>query len=109
MNEQALERRLRWSDVVLLCVFCTLLFGYLLVDRRVLTPHETVHCQNVREMLADGDCFIPHYGGRPWLERPPLPHWITAAVVCVCGPEEEWGYRLSSSLVGLAIVLMVAS
>jgi 4-amino-4-deoxy-L-arabinose transferase-like glycosyltransferase len=85
------------------------LFAYLLVDRRILTSHETVHCQNVREMLADHDWIIPHYGGRVWLERPPLPHWITAVVVSLFNPEKEWPYRLSSALVGLIIVLIVAS
>jgi 4-amino-4-deoxy-L-arabinose transferase-like glycosyltransferase len=103
------ERGLRRTDWLLLVLFCTLLYGYLLVDTRVLTTHETVHCQNVREMLRDHDWIIPHYGGRPWLERPPLPHWITAAVVRLTGVEHEWGYRLSTALVALVIVLTVAS
>lgn len=107
--EHTARERLRRTDWLILVLFCTLLYGYLIIDTRVLTTHETVHCQNVREMLLDHDWIIPHYGGRPWLERPPLPHWMTAAVVSITGVEHEWGYRLSTALVALVIVLMVAS
>jgi 4-amino-4-deoxy-L-arabinose transferase-like glycosyltransferase len=109
MPEEVIERRLRKSDVLLLVLFCTLLYGFLMVDRRVLNPHETVHCQNVREMLRDGDWIIPHYGGRPWLERPPLPHWLTAASVALFNDSGEWCYRLSCALAAVFLVLLVAS
>ena len=75
---------------------------------RSITTHESVHCQNVREMLADGDWIIPHYGGRVWLERPPLPHWATAAVVAVTGQwDAEWPYRLSAALAGAWIAGLI--
>src|SRR5438067_13925706 len=108
MEQTTLERRLRRRDWLILGLFCTLLYGYLLVDTRVLSTHETVHCQNVREMLADHDWVIPHYGGRAWLERPPLPHWATAAVVAVSGDtHSEWPYRLAAALAGALVAVEI--
>src|SRR5262249_61538522 len=68
---------LRFRDLALLAACCAVLSAFPLLFDRTLSTHETVHCQNVREMRADGDWVIPHYGGRPWLERPPLPFWLT--------------------------------
>src|SRR5262245_4484920 len=58
-------------------------------------------------MRADGDWIIPHYGGRPWVERPPLPFWITNAVVEVFG-DRAFSYRLAALLMGLPCVVLVA-
>lgn len=84
------------------------LFTLAVFSGRSLTTHETVHCQNVREMLEDGDWIIPHYGGRVWLERPPLPHWLTAAVVAATGQfHAEWPYRLSAALAGTFVAALI--
>jgi 4-amino-4-deoxy-L-arabinose transferase-like glycosyltransferase len=99
--------RLSWSNYGLLVGYCLVLFSFPLLNGRVLTTHETVHCQNAREMRADGDWIIPHYGGRPWVERPPLPFWITNAVVEMCG-DRPFSYRLAALLMGLPCVLLVA-
>ena len=72
-----------------------------------LNVHETVHCQNTREMLADGDWVVPHYADRPWLERPPLPFWITAGFVATLG-DHDWVYLLPPMLLGAGIVLLTA-
>jgi len=96
-------------DYLLLIAFVTMLSVVPVFDGRLLTTHEAVHCQNVREMLSDHDWLIPHYGGRVWLERPPVPHWLTAVVVAVSGQtQSEWPYRISPALAGLACVLLTA-
>jgi 4-amino-4-deoxy-L-arabinose transferase-like glycosyltransferase len=100
---------LRPADLALLALLCLVLFGFTLVENQVLTTHEAVHCQNVREMWASHDWIIPTYGGRPWLERPPLPHWATGAFVALVGhPEQAWAYRGASVLAGMLIVLMTS-
>ncbi len=97
-------------DRVGLIALCVLLFGWPIVLNRSLSTHETVHTHNVREMLRDGDWWIPHYGGRVWLERPPLPHWLTAIPVYLIGdPHADWAYRLSSALAASVCVLLIAS
>jgi 4-amino-4-deoxy-L-arabinose transferase-like glycosyltransferase len=98
--------RLRWKDLALLSLFCLVLFSFPLVNNRVLTTHETVHCQNVREMMQGGDWIIPHYGGRVWMERPPLPFWITAASVQVFG-DNPVAFRLAPLVMGWWCVLLV--
>ena len=76
-----LSRTLRRGDYLLLAAFCLGLFCFALAFDRSFSTHETIHCVNVREMIADGDWVIPHFGDRPWLERPPLPFWITVPIV----------------------------
>ncbi len=107
--EPAPRHGLTWRDLGVLVVLCTLLYGYRLVHQRVLSTHEAVHCENVREMFLSHDWIIPSYGDRPWLERPPLPHWITgSAASLVGGLEEAWALRLGSILAGLLAVLLTA-
>ena len=43
-----------------------------------LTYHEAFVAQAAREMIARGDVLVPTIGGRPWLEKPPLPIWLVA-------------------------------
>lgn len=94
-------------DFALLALCCAVVSAFPLLFDRTLSTHETTHCQNVREMRADGDWVIPHYGGRPWLERPPLPFWLTQPVLAAFG-DRPASYRLASALVGLGCVLLVA-
>jgi len=94
---------------LLLLLLCLVRYGFTLVYHRVLTTHEAVHCENVREMFRDGDWLIPTYGGRVWLERPPLPHWATGAVASlVGGVDRDWAMRVASILAGAAAVLLTA-
>jgi 4-amino-4-deoxy-L-arabinose transferase-like glycosyltransferase len=109
MSAPEARERMRGGDWALLLGYTLLLFGYSVFDGRLLTVHETVHCLNTQEMLADGDWVIPHYGGRPWLERPPLPFWLTAGIVELVGhPEADWAYRIPPLVMGLIIVYLVA-
>jgi 4-amino-4-deoxy-L-arabinose transferase-like glycosyltransferase len=98
--------RLGWREYALLSLYCLVLFSFPLFNNRVLTTHETVHCQNVREMIQGGDWIIPHYGGRIWMERPPLPFWITAAFVQIFG-DHPVSYRLAPMIMGCWCVLLV--
>jgi 4-amino-4-deoxy-L-arabinose transferase-like glycosyltransferase len=103
-----LPGHLRRADYCWLALFSFLLFGYAMVGGRPLTMHEAVLPQSAREMLADGDWIVPKSGGRPWLERPPLPQWITAAVAGLLGgADREWVVRLPAALMGSAAVLLV--
>lgn len=102
----SIEQPLRRADYVLLAGVCVILFSVPLFNGRTLTIHQTVHAENVREMRADGDWIVAHYGGRPWMERPPLPFWITAAVVDLVG-DYPWAYRMAAFLMAVPCVLFV--
>lgn len=108
MDAATADRALRPTDYLLLLLLCALTSAVSFLDGRWLTTHEATHCLNVREMFDAGHYFIPTYGGRPWLERPPVPHWLTglpAALVADCST--TWAMRLGSVLAGACTVLVV--
>lgn len=97
---------LRPRDYALMSCYCLLLFCFPIFYNRTFSSHETVGCVSIREMRLDGDWVIPHYGGRPWLERPPLPFWLTQPFVTVLGDYSPV-YRLPPLLVALGCVLLL--
>lgn len=109
---QSLDRPtgLRRTDIVLLVLVCVLLMGWGAVCERPLSMHEARLPQLSREIvLGQSDWLLPLSGGRPWLERPPLPHWLTAGSMLLFGQTEvAWVARLPAALAGTSIVLLGA-
>ncbi|MDB5321406.1 MAG: hypothetical protein JWN40_3037 [Phycisphaerales bacterium] len=101
---------IRRSDFVGLALFCTLLFGYSMFSGRPLSLHEARLPECAREMALNGDWLIPRSGGRPWLERPPLPHWAMITVNSMIGQrcDQVWAVRLPASLAGMLAILVTA-
>lgn len=94
-------------DYGVLAVFSAVLFGYACFGGRVLTQHEARLPQASIEMAQAGEWLVPTCGGRPWLERPPLPHWMTIGVASVFNVwDQVWVFRIPSALAGVACVLM---
>ncbi|MGC4031184.1 MAG: glycosyltransferase family 39 protein [Tepidisphaeraceae bacterium] len=80
------RRSLTWLDVGLLALLALLFYGPAIWGHRPLSVHEARLPQLAREMVwFDGDWLLPTSGGRPWLERPPLPHWATAVSMMFFG------------------------
>jgi 4-amino-4-deoxy-L-arabinose transferase-like glycosyltransferase len=102
--------RLRTTDYLLLAAFCLLLFGYAMFGGSPLSLHSARLPECAREMMANHDWLIPRSGGRPWLERPPLPHWITIAISAIFAQrcDQVWVVRLPATLMGLCIILTTA-
>jgi 4-amino-4-deoxy-L-arabinose transferase-like glycosyltransferase len=73
-----------------------------------LTYHEAIVAQGAREMLAGGDWLVPTLGGVPWLEKPPLLHWLVAGMGLVFGGIDEWVARLPSAVAAGLLALGVA-
>jgi len=70
----------------------------LLVDAAripLLDPDEARFARTSLEMLRSGDLVVPQFEGRPRLVKPPLMHWIQAALFGAVGPL-EWVARLHS-------------
>ncbi|MBX7074969.1 MAG: hypothetical protein K1X71_17645 [Pirellulales bacterium] len=108
MSGDSLRDPLLRQDYLLLATFCAVLFGLSLVGGRPLSRHEGVLPQSSREMLADHDFIVPKSGGRPWLESPPLPQWITVGVASVFGRcDREWIVRIAPAAMGTIVVLLV--
>lgn len=74
-----------------------------------LSYHEAFVAQGAREMLESGNWAYPTIGGRPWLEKPPLPWWLTAATGQLAGGVDEAVARLPSAVAAALLTLSVAS
>lgn len=109
MSDAVFPSPLKRRDYFLLAAFCILLYGYTVLCGRVLTGHESVQPENAREMMADHDWLVPKCGGLPWLERPPLPHWIIGGIDALFGQyDNDRVVRIGPLLMGTSIVLITA-
>ena len=80
-----------------------------MVGGRPLSLHEGILPQTSCEMLEDRDWIVPKSGGRLWLEKPPLPQWMTVVVAGVVGRcDREWVVRLLPALIGTGVVLLLS-
>ena len=59
-------------------------------------------------MLDSGGWAYPTIGGRPWLEKPPMPWWLVVALGRLTGGVDETVARLPSALAATMLVLGVA-
>jgi 4-amino-4-deoxy-L-arabinose transferase-like glycosyltransferase len=105
--------RLSRRDVYLLAGFCLILFGYELFSSRPLSLHEARLPETAREMLLSHHWLFwifPQSGGRPWLERPPVPHWVLIGTSLLLGQrcDSVWVVRLPSVIMGTLVVLLTA-
>ena len=101
------DSKITWKDCALVGVFSLILFGFAGFSGRPLTMHEARLPQTSREMLHNHEWLLPTSGGRPWLERPPLPHWIVITTMKLFGHDDQvWIVRLPSALMGTLTVLM---
>lgn len=97
------------NDYFLLAGFGLVVFGIALVAGRPLTMHEAVLPECTREMQQSGNWLVPTSGGRPWLHRPPLPHWTLLILNLPLGEiSTTWQVRLGPLLAALAVVLTTA-
>ena len=109
MDDKNNVDQLSRNDYWLLALYCALLFGLALVSGRPLTMHEGVLPETAREMALDHDWIIPKNGGRPWMENPPLPQWITVGIGAIFGGcDRVWVVRIGPALMGLISVLLAA-
>ena len=98
--------RTRWWGPVWLLALCALTLGPALGTASRLTYHEAFVAQG-REILASGNWEHPTIGGRPWLEKPPLPFWMVAAAGAIAGRVSPIAARLPSALAATFLSLGV--
>lgn len=97
------ERLKVWGGITLL--WACALFPNL--GRRSFIWEEGSNAEIARNILERGDVLHPLLHGAVWIEKPPLPSALIAAVSWVAGGVSEWTARLPSMLAVLLTVFMV--
>ncbi len=84
-----------WAAAASLCLLSAgIFFGNLAYP--FIEPDESRYAQIALEMLQSGDYIVPRLNGQPYLDKPPLLYWATAASFGIFGTNELAG----SSAVG---------
>jgi 4-amino-4-deoxy-L-arabinose transferase-like glycosyltransferase len=94
--------------VACLVILTLLAIGLGLGTSHRLTYHEAFVAQGAREIVAAGQWWHPTIGGLPWLEKPPLPFWLVAALGWCFGAVTPAIARIPSTASAVGLVLAVA-
>ena len=94
-----------WPFLLALILMGLVLFGYRLGVPGLMDPDEGRYAEIAREILLLRDWLIPHLNLFPYLEKPPLVYWLTAASFKVLG-SSELAARLPSAAAALGGVLL---
>jgi 4-amino-4-deoxy-L-arabinose transferase-like glycosyltransferase len=103
----SLSRLPPWAVVTLLWALLFLPFA----GTRSLYYEEGRYTLAALDMLAHGHWLRPEVLGVGFIEKPPLPYWLTALSVAIAGTASEWAVRIPSllaSLVGAWLVERMA-
>jgi 4-amino-4-deoxy-L-arabinose transferase-like glycosyltransferase len=95
----------RWYIVGIL-LFWALIYIPGLASPGMMDDADSEHAQIGREMLAQHDFVTMHVNGVRYLDKAPLPYWITAAGYSIFGVS-EFSARLPLSLFALASLIAV--
>jgi 4-amino-4-deoxy-L-arabinose transferase-like glycosyltransferase len=101
--ETFLARR-AWLAPLGLAALCGLLFFWRLGAAPLRDFDEAYYAEGAREMLARGDLLTPYFNGQPFLQKPVLIYWITAAAFRTFGLS-EFAARVAPALLGTVVVL----
>ena len=94
-------RRTPWLVLAALALAPLWLLG--MFDRALWTPDEPREADIAWRMSQQSDMAIPHLGGTPFLEKPPLSYWLSAAAIHAVGDSPS-GDRLPNLLYALIVV-----
>ncbi len=82
---------------LLIVLFVPALLLYPCLSFPLIEPDESRYAEIPREMLQRGDWVTPRLEGAPYLEKPPLLYWLTAASYR-CFGVHDWAARLPPAL-----------
>lgn len=101
---------LRPGDAAWIVVVAAVAAGANLGGAGRLSYHEAIVAQGAREMIARGERLVPTLDGLPWLEKPPLLHFLVMATDSLrplVGPEAA--ARLPSAAAAVFVALGVGA
>ncbi|RBP40551.1 4-amino-4-deoxy-L-arabinose transferase-like glycosyltransferase [Roseimicrobium gellanilyticum] len=77
------------------------------LGRREIRGEEWRRTLPGRTMLNTGNWVVPYSGGEPFVRKPPLINWVSAASFKLTGVQNEWSARLPSVLTMLGASLLM--
>jgi len=98
------QERLR---IFVLLAGCLLLFGAGIGMRSLWNPNEPVYGEGTREMILNGNYYIPTVNGITYSDKPIFYFWAMAASCVLTGGMSEAGLRLPSVISGVLSVLLI--
>jgi 4-amino-4-deoxy-L-arabinose transferase-like glycosyltransferase len=84
-----------------------LLFLWQLGGRDLWAPDEPYFAEGAREMVVEGQWWVPHVNGVVSTDKPPLFFWTIALLSLPGGEVTGWTARLPSALAALGTLLLV--
>ncbi|MEY4760916.1 MAG: hypothetical protein RLZZ200_772, partial [Pseudomonadota bacterium] len=105
-TETSIERGAQLRQRVFVLLFVLVLGLASNAWRDLVQPDEGRYAEIPREMLVTGDWVVPHLNGLPYIEKPPLQYWATAAAYKLFGIE-DWVSRLWNLLLGIGGLVLV--
>ena len=101
------EFALKPQHLLILLAYTAAIFLFNLGGGRGLTHHELYVAEGAREMLHLRDWIVPRILNEPWLEKPPLAHWMISASFLIGGVTET-AARMPSAICGTIGVVLLA-
>jgi dolichol-phosphate mannosyltransferase len=80
------DRLWRWAGLALAAAVVLMFFCQL--SYRLIDPDESRYALIARDMLDSGNWLVPMRAGEPYLDKPPMLYWLTAAVFWLAGPSD---------------------
>jgi len=71
-------------------------------------PDETRYLQITREMIEDGNVWLPHLGGEPYSDKPPLFFWLLIPFVALLGADSAVAGMMPSLLAFIGLLIATA-
>ena len=95
-----------WGPELALAVVASLAFLGALGSTELWGRREQRAAAEAVDTVAHGHWLVGQIQGRPRLEKPPLPRWITAGLMTLTGRRDEVVVRLPNALAALAVVAL---
>jgi 4-amino-4-deoxy-L-arabinose transferase-like glycosyltransferase len=95
-----------WAQIILLLVFCSLLFILGVGRWDLWNPDEPRYAQVAKEMVARGDWILMHVNGEMYVDKPPLFFWLIALSSFLWQGFTSFSARFPSAFLSTLTVLL---
>jgi 4-amino-4-deoxy-L-arabinose transferase-like glycosyltransferase len=102
---RAVHPRRRVVPLAILFTLWLVIFGLAAATPALLDDADATHAQAAQSMLRTGDWITLHVNGVRYLEKPPLPYWISAISLRLFG-QTSFAIHLPLALTVLALSLL---